>query len=335
MARESSIVKTKREPNYVDETGLGVDELNRLSQLTDTMGDRITQAMEDHDISIAWLARSMGVVDRTVSDWRKDGNVSTHRIPLLAHFLGLDAGYLLTGSVPDEFQQRSSIAEVVQFERAVNRNVDDGTIKSTITRHVPLFEVHEIAELNAENPNSFLASLPSWVDAPETRGAIVVSLNPESLHLPGIPNFALQCLVDDLQGFNYGDSIGFAADLIPAEGSYALFTHRPKEGNCLWQVTPGFFSVPGSLCFNVDPSASFDDLQDFFIKVHPTDTRTADIHIDNHREWQLIGTATLCSRWLEPVQRDAQTAARKRVKSRYETRLNKRVATWEVGAFGC
>ena len=306
-------------------------EKDGLLALTDTMGDRITQAMEDNDISISWLAQNMGVVDRTISDWRKDGNVSTHRIPLLAHFLSLDPGYLLTGTFKDSFHQRSADAEVVQFERPVDRSVDDGAIKSVITRHVPLFEVDELATMN--DPSHFLSSLPDWMDNPEKRGAIVVSISPEALDLPGIPLFAIQVLVDNLRDFNYGDYVGFAPDLVPIEGSYALFAHRERGEK--WRVTPGYFSTPGALCFTDDVSDAFSSLNDFWIKQRLDETHTADIHITPDCEWAFIGTATYISRWLDKVHQDMQTGVRSRLRRRYRSRINQKVKELELGAYGC
>jgi hypothetical protein len=196
---------------------------------------------------------------------------------------------------------------------------------------VPLFEVAEIATMN--DPSHFLSSLRDWMDNPERRGAIVVSINPEALDLPGIPLFALQVLVNNLLDFNYGDYVGFAPDLIPIEGSYTLFAHRERGEK--WQVTPGYFSTPGALCFTDDVSDTFSGLNDFWLKQHPDETHTADVHIGPDKEWAFIGTATHVSRWLDIVQRDMQTGVRRRSRSRYESRINKKAKEWELGAYGC
>lgn len=310
-------------------------EKDRLLELTDSMNARICDAMEKHDISIAWLAKNMGVVDRTISDWRKDGNVSTHRIPLLAHYLNLDPGYLLTG-VKEDFQQRSQSAEVVQFERPLNRKGKDVVPTSIITRYIPLYEIDEIATLNESSPHEFIEGLPTWVEQPESRGSTVITLNPQSLKLPGIPRFAVQ-VQDGRERFHFrfGDFVGFAPDLIPTEGDFCLFAHRLTNQGMVdqdWELSGGYYSVPGGRKFTSKISERFFKTEEFWLKSHPQDSQSSDVHITRCREWAFVGTATHISRWLDEVQLLAQTGYTRRLNSRYEARRNHKLTQDGHGA---
>jgi transcriptional regulator with XRE-family HTH domain len=291
----------------------------KLLKLTNTMGNRITQAMEDNDLSISWIAQQMGVVDRTVSDWRKDGNVSTHRIPLLAEYLSCSVQYLMTGGQESSLQQRTEHADVLQFERHLAPDSVHGAPKTLLTRYVPIYEMDEVV---GKDPDKFVSGLQTFTDQPQERTSIAITLNPEQVGAPGIPRFCFQFLVNYIHGFKRGDYVAYATDLIPSRGKFILVAFREKGSKEAWDFANGYFTLYGSRqVTSVSMAKDMESYGNFVLKIHPDERHVDDVYIsaDKH-EWKLLGTATYRAEWLDYVQVLRQTGLSERLDTVYEGR---------------
>ena len=200
------------------------DDLQKVTK--EPMGTRISEAMEKKKITISGLAKEFGVVSRTISDWKKIGGVPTKNLPRLAKILGLSPGYLLTGYEDAPDHERTGSAEILQFERKLDEKPD--APKSSVTRFVPIYEITELQEQVRIDPNVFTHNLETFAEQPGERSSIAIALNPDYLEMPGIPTFSIPFTVDYFHGFQRGDVVGYAPDLVPARGKFVLIAYRPK-----------------------------------------------------------------------------------------------------------
>ena len=312
-----TIYGIKRYDNMAKSISITKKEVDRLLELTTGMGDRITRAMEDQGLSISWIAQRMGVVDRTVSDWRKDGNVSTHRIPLLAEYLNCTVQYLMTGEQEASVHHRTDHSDVLQFERHLTLDRDGP--KTLLTRYVPIYEMEEVV---GKDPDKFVSGLQTFTEQPQERTSIAITLNPEQVGAPGIPRFCFQFLVNYIHGFERGDYIAYATDLIPSRGKFILIAFRKKGSKEGWDFANGYFTLHGSRqVTSVHMAEDMESYGNFVLKIHPDERHVDDVYIsgDKH-EWKLLGTATYKASWLDYVQVLRQTGLNERLDTVYEGR---------------
>jgi len=297
-----------------------------LLSLDDGMAERIKELMEQLGILDRDLARALNVADRTIYNWKTTGQVSRKLLPLLAEYLHTSTEYLVTGGDTDQFQKRTEDHNVVQMERSLDAAKTVGSVKSLITRYVGIYEHDELVNSVQKNPQDFRNSLHNFVDRPQSRTSIAITLNPDQLNLPGIPAFAFQFMVDYFKDFNIGDYIAYAPDIVPSRGKFCAVAYRLKGNNPdgQWTWANGYYVATAHRQVSSNMGENFFAIRDFSLKIDPDKTNEDDVHITPDYEFALVGTATYLVRWLDQVQILKQTGLRERLDTSYESRRNLR-----------
>jgi len=300
-------------------------EEKHLLALTHTMGDRITQAMEDQGLSISWLANKMTVVDRTVSDWRKDGNVSTHRIPLLAQYLNQTVEYLMTGEEAHPFQRITEDDNVVQLERNIEPNLSLSSIGSVI-RYVGIYELDEVRDAVKVDPWSWLETVRRFAKQPAERTCLGISLNKDKLDQPGIPHFVLQYLIDG-PSIKRGTYLGYASDIAPARGKFCIFAMKKKGAEYFNFANGYYYPVNNRLLATTSMGDEYQNQnQGFVLQLHPHEPSVDDVFcmpddfVDWEKDCRVLGVATWQTQWLDELGMKHHTGIFERLDRIYEGR---------------
>ena len=311
-------------------------EEKQLLELTNTMGNRITQAMEDNDLSISWIAQQMGVVDRTVSDWRKDGNVSTHRIPLLAKYLNTTVEYLMTGAEAHTFQKVSGDDNVVQMQHNVEHGDISRTTPNIVMRYIGIYELDEISDAVKYNPSDWLKSVKAFAVKPSERTCLAITANKDKLHMPGMPSFVLQYLLDG-PIIKRGTHVGYSLDIAPAFGKWCIFAMKTKAEIAAAKKEnrqPEFRWAAGYYCtLNHRALPTSKQAHDyahnndgFVLRMEPHRPNDDDVYVlpADFEYWKqdcrVIGVATWMSHWLDDGALRHHTGLWERLDRVYESR---------------
>ena len=300
-------------------------EEKQLLELTNTMGNRITLAMEDQGLSISWLANKMTVVDRTVSDWRKDGNVSTHRIPLLAKYLNTTVEYLMTGAEAHAFTPVSGDSNVVQMQH----NIDHGDVfhkRQNILRYVGIYELDEVRDLIVDDPTKWLHHVMGFSTKPTERTCLAVTLNADKLDQPGIPAFCLQYLIDG-PNFERGTFLGYAIDIAPARGKFCLFALKRKGETKFTFANGYYYTLNDRMLASSSMGKNYSlDNKGFVLRLDHDNSSEDDVYCYPHdfEDWRtdcrMLGVATWRNEWLDIVAMRHHTGMWERLDQVYEGR---------------
>ena len=301
-------------------------EEKQLLELTNTMGNRITLAMEDQGLSISWLANKMTVVDRTVSDWRKDGNVSTHRIPLLAKYLNTTVEYLMTGAEAHAFQQVSGDSNVVQMQMNVESDDITRPSQSIVMRYVGIYELDEVRDAIIDEPDEWLDLVRTFATKPTERTSLAVTLNKDKLDQPGIPAFCLQYLIDG-PTFERGTFLGYAIDIAPARGKFCLYALKKKGENKFTFANGYYYNIGDRMLASSSMGKSYAyDNKGFVLRLDHDNPSTDDVYCtpEDFDDWsyhcRLMGVATWRNEWLDIVAMRHHTGLWERLDRVYEGR---------------
>ena len=275
-------------------TKITAKEKKALLEMDDLIADRIREASETRNITNRELASQMGVAERTVNDWKANGQVSRKNIPLLCKVLDCSVGWLMTG-------------EEGEYGRRVDTD-DDNVIKLTQTikggpmadrevtyMHVPIVEGHEIESLVKKNPKNWRDIAKDWTKT-QDRGALVVPIYDHDA--PGLPNFAIQCMTSWFHPHvSLGSYMGFATDVVPSMGEFASFLVK-KPGTNYWAYMGGFWEPTNWRTNTFRPSDSFDEIDEFTLRLQPHSNSSRDVTLTREdNEFEYLGALVYQAQW--------------------------------------
>jgi HTH-type transcriptional regulator, cell division transcriptional repressor len=103
----------------------------------DTIGGRISRARDATGLSVAQLARRLGVKSSTMQGWESDrAQPRANRLAMLAGILGVSPAWMLhgIGSAPDEEGSGAERARSVLFERLKRLHNETADVIAEIER---------------------------------------------------------------------------------------------------------------------------------------------------------------------------------------------------------
>lgn len=107
---------------------------------TDTLGGRLSRTREAMGLSIALVARRVGVAPRTVQEWENDrSEPNVERLSLLAGVLDVNLVWLLhgVGDAPvDDIGPDPLLAIAAQLEKLQRMHADTGQIIERLQREL-------------------------------------------------------------------------------------------------------------------------------------------------------------------------------------------------------
>ena len=285
-----------------------------LLDLEDGMADRIREASEASGISNRQIAHSMDVAERTVQDWKNNGQVARKNIPLLAHVLNCSISWLMTGE-EDSFQTSTDDNTVVEFTRPIT----EGPIGKSIelfTRHVPVIEVSQITEVlsrkTLKQGTHYLESLVQEIITDPKRGSIVIT---HTGNTPGIPTYAFQCLVEFFDPhIRQGELMGMATDILPAPGEFTAFGIRkdPKKDPV---YMAGWYSPVANRINPTNISDQWENVDEFVLAVNRDfSPHPMDIYVKKESNPIYLGVMTYSSYWHSQASRNTHTGLSSRVR---------------------
>ena len=288
-------------------TKITAKEKKELLEMDDLIADRIREASETRNITNRELAKQMDVAERTVNDWKANGQVSRKNIPLLCKVLDVSVGWLMTGE-QDSFQRSTDDETVVEFTRPLSEGPIGKNIE-LITRHVPVIEVGQVTELlnrtNSKQETHYLESLVQEFIKDPKGGSIVIT---HTGNTPGIPTYAFQCIVEFFDPhIRQGELMGMATDIFPAPGQFAAFGIRkdPKKDPV---YMAGWYSPVANRINPTNISDQWENVDEFVLAVNRDfSPHPMDIYVKKESNPIYLGVMTYSTFWHSQANRNAHT----------------------------
>ena len=274
-------------------TKITAKEKKELLEMDDQIADRIREASETRNITNRELAKQMDVAERTVNDWKANGQVSRKNIPLLCKVLDGSVGWLMTGEEGD-YGRRVDTEEdnVIKLAHTIKGGpMADRQVTYT---HVPIVEVIEIESLVRNNPKNWRDMAKDWAKK-QDRGAFVIPTYDDG---PGIPSFAVQCMTKWFDPHIMdGAFMGFATDIVPALGDLAAFVVK-KAGTNYWTYIAGYWEPTNWRSNTFRTGDSFDEITEFTLRMKPDTNSSRDVTLTRaDNEFEYIGTLVYSAQW--------------------------------------
>ena len=268
-------------------------EKKELLEMDDQIADRIREASETRHITNRELASQMGVAERTVNDWKANGQVSRKNIPLLCRVLDCSVGWLMTGE-EGEYGRRIDTEEdnVIRLATTIKGGPMAG--KEVTYTHVPIVEVVEIEDLVLNNPKNWRGMAKDWTKT-QDRGAMVV---PTYDTAPGIPSFAVQCMTKWFEpNIMDGQFLGLATDIVPLIGDFTCFLVVKKTGTKPTWIA-GYWEPLNWRSNAFRTGESFDEVTEFTLRLQPNSNSSRDVTLTKEdNKFEYIGTLVYSSHW--------------------------------------
>ena len=301
-------------------TKITAKEKKELLEMDDQIADRIREASETRNITNRELAKQMDVAERTVNDWKANGQVSRKNIPLLCKVLDCSVGWLMTGE-EDGFQERKANKNVVEFQRPLISGHFEG--RQLTTRYVPVLEDLEIAgELDA-NAHRWEKAIADFVEGKKHGATCTVPYLEET---PGVPTFAVQNLAENfVPALQVGQILFMATDIVPFIGNYVMYAIKP-EGYDHYALARGFFSPINCPYNNHNLAHSYyNHLKEFVLQNGPNgESHPTDIHVSMKNDNAiLIGVLTFSTQWHTFANRWAHTPIFPRFQDHMRNRIRR------------
>ena len=307
-----------------------------LLALDDGMAERIKEIMEKQGILDRDLARALDVADRTIYNWKTTGQVSRKLLPLLAEYLNTTTEFLVTGEEAHTFQKISGDDNVVQMQHNVEHGDISRTTPNIVMRYVGIYELDEISNAVKYSPSEWLNSVKAFAEKPSERTCLAITANKDKLHLPGMPSFVLQYLLDG-PIIKRGTHIGYSLDIAPAFGKWCIFAMKTKAEVAAAKKEnrkPEFRWAAGYYCTLNDrilPTTKqahdyAHNNHGFVLRMEPDRSNDDDVFVlpadfENWRQdCRVIGVATWMSHWLDDVALRHHTGLWERLDRVYEGR---------------
>ena len=165
------------------------------------IADRMREAVEQcEDYGTTEIAQFCGVNRTLVYEWLRaaGSRPSVENMTKFCKAVGVDFEWIMFG-VEDTrpfAHTRTEDENVVHFERPIVDARGAPDAQSLVTSYIGIYELDEVQEKIKEDPSKFRDLVQGFKTAPKDRTSLAITLNPNKLHVPGIPKFAFQFLID-------------------------------------------------------------------------------------------------------------------------------------------
>ncbi len=260
-----------------------------IEKACQTIGDRIRQACDEKGITDRELAQALDVTEKSVMNWKNNGQPSLKYLNGLIAVLECDAKWLLDGTVSDDLLRDDASA-------SSKTNVEFITANRAI-RLIPRLAITEIVDTINNNPDGYKIILAEWVKWNESfDDPIAITFNPK--YPLGVPTFAQMCNVDWFPTIPFGATIGWSTEILPAPGSFCLFALKDENG--IWRHATGFWFPSNDVRYiPLDGKQSYERTKRFWLVTDKHGRKSHesrhDIYIENAHETKFIASKT----WLQ------------------------------------
>ena len=197
----------------------------------EAMAERMREAVEQcEDYGTTEIAEFCGCDRSLVYEWCRVGGSrpGMDNLTAFCKATGADWEWLMFG-VSEETSKVGTHTDddnVVQLERIIEA-YDTHPRTSSVLRYVGIYELDEIRDAISDDPKLWINHISSFAKQPSERTCLAITLNADKLHLPGIPSFILQYLIDGPH-FERGTFLGYATDIAPARGKFCTFAIKKR-----------------------------------------------------------------------------------------------------------
>ena len=257
-----------------------------IEKACQTIGDRIRQACDEKGITDRELAQALDVTEKSVMNWKNNGQPSLKYLNGLIAVLECDAKWLLDGTVSDDLLRDETQITNVEFISA-NRAI----------RLIPRLAITDIVDTINNNPDNYKRILAEWVNRNESfDDPIAITFNPK--YPLGVPTFAQMCNVDWFPEIPFGATIGWSTEILPAPTAFCLFALKDAEE--IWRHATGFWFPSSDMRYiPMAGKASYKRTKSFWLVADKQGRKSHesrhDIYIEDATQAKFIATKT----WLQ------------------------------------